>query len=40
VAPTMVAGLQMAQHAIESGAALAKLNELVSFGAAATSGAV
>ncbi|MEN9383781.1 MAG: anthranilate phosphoribosyltransferase, partial [Pseudomonadota bacterium] len=40
VAPTMGAGLQMAQHAIESGAALAKLNELVSFGAAATSGAV
>jgi anthranilate phosphoribosyltransferase len=40
VAPTMGAGLQMAQQAIESGAALAKLNELVSFGAAATSGAV
>jgi anthranilate phosphoribosyltransferase len=40
VAPTMGAGLQMAQQAIESGAALAKLNELVAFGAAATGGAV
>ena len=33
VAPTMGAGLQMAQQAIESGAALAKLNALVAFGA-------
>ena len=33
VAPTMAAGLQLAQQAIESGAALAKLNELVAFGA-------
>jgi anthranilate phosphoribosyltransferase len=33
VAPSMGAGLQLAQQAIESGAALAKLNELVAFGA-------
>ena len=39
VAPTMVAGLQMAQQAIESGAAKAKLDALVAFGAAATAGA-
>jgi len=39
VAPTMVAGLQMAQHAIESGAARAKLNELVAFGASLKAGA-
>jgi anthranilate phosphoribosyltransferase len=36
VAPTMVAGLQLAQNALESGAALSKLNELVAFGVAAT----
>jgi len=36
VAPTMVAGLQLAQKALESGAALSKLNELVAFGVAAT----
>jgi len=34
VAPTMVAGLQLAQNAIESGAAKAKLDALVAFGAA------
>ncbi len=34
VAPTMVAGLQMAQQALESGAAQAKLDALVAFGAA------
>ena len=34
VAPTMLAGLHLAQNAIESGAALAKLNELVAFGSA------
>jgi anthranilate phosphoribosyltransferase len=39
VAPTMVAGLQMAQQAIESGAAKAKLDALVAFGVAATTGA-
>jgi len=39
VAPTMVAGLQMAQQAIESGAAKAKLDALVAFGVAATAGA-
>jgi len=39
VAPTMVAGLQMAQRAIESGAARAKLTELVAFGAARQAGA-
>ncbi len=33
VAPTMVAGLQLAQQAIESGAAKAKLAELVAFAA-------
>jgi anthranilate phosphoribosyltransferase len=38
VAPTMVAGLQMAQQAIESGAAKAKLDALVVFGVAATAG--
>jgi anthranilate phosphoribosyltransferase len=35
----MVAGLQLAQQAIESGAAKAKLDALVAFGAAATAGA-
>ena len=39
VAPTMVAGLQMAQHAIESGAAKAKLDALVAFGTAAVGAA-
>jgi anthranilate phosphoribosyltransferase len=39
VVPTMVAGLQLAQQAIESGAAKAKLDALVAFGAAATAGA-
>jgi anthranilate phosphoribosyltransferase len=39
VAPTMLAGLQLAQQAIESGAAKAKLDALVAFGAAATAGA-
>ena len=39
VAPTMVAGLQLAQQAIESGAAKAKLDALVAFGTAATAGA-
>ncbi len=39
VAPTMVAGLQMAQQAIESGAAKAKLDALVAFCVAATAGA-
>lgn len=39
VAPTMVAGLQLAQQAIESGAALAKLNELVAFGASTSASA-
>ncbi len=39
VAPTIVAGLQMAQQAIESGAAKAKLDALVAFGVAATAGA-
>ena len=34
VAPTMLAGLHLAQNAIESGAALAKLNDLVAFGRA------
>lgn len=34
VAPTMVAGLQLAQQALESGAAKAKLGELMAFGAA------
>ena len=39
VAPTMLAGLQLAQQAIESGAAKAKLDALVAFGTAATAGA-
>jgi anthranilate phosphoribosyltransferase len=36
----MVAGLQLAQKALESGAALSKLNELVAFGASASPAAV
>ena len=39
VAPTMMAGLQLAQQSIESGAAKAKLAALVAFGATATAGA-